>query len=535
MTEGQANGAIGKAIRSYFREFGALKNCGRSFWVVQLVNLLDGVAYFSMLTVSTLYLSETLGYNDQDAANLWAACMFVYTMMNFFAGFVGDSLGIRRTLHLSVVLLVASRLAISFTTEKSVVIPALFVIAVGTAIMTPVLIAATKRYTTPKSQTAGFNMLYFFMNVGAFLGNILLDPLRALPWSNRSIFMAGSVMSIACWVAILFFWRRPLASVDAQTSASGAAGDSGSKEEKWEAPWTIAWSVMWQSAFWRFMLFLVLLIGVRLAFEHQYQIYPKYYIRTMSELAFSADASLERELDSEEVSAPVRAAFEDNAILLTSRATVAVELAGTRWRINDGARTYTIFARDEGLTIYAADVPIGALNSINPLIICFGVILSTPIVARFKLFNVMFVGIVISAISMLVLAIHPVWFIDWFGISLAQGYAVIVISQIVLFSFGEMIWSPRLYEYTAAIAPKGREASYMGLSYLPMSMARFSEGPLAGEMLTRYCPPDVTERLATVSYWQSPQFMCLLLAVLAISSPVLIVLFRRVIQKESRL
>jgi len=496
MTEATSPGGIGRIIRGYFKEFEVLRDCPRDFWVVQLVNLLDAVAYFAMLTVATLYLSETLGYSDARAAYIWTACMLVYTGVGFAAGFVGDSLGVKTTLHLSVVLLVFSRLAIGLTTVKAVVIPALIVISVGSAIMTPILISATKRYTTAKSQTAGFNVLYFLMNVGAIGGNAMLDPLRHFSWGNRSTFLLGSGCSILCWAAILLFMRKRIAAADrsspqagspppaakplaAEAAVTGVGGAAEAavldyaravaeppppKPEKWEAPWTIAFSVFGETAFWRFMLFLVILTGVRLVFEHQSQIYPKYYLRTM------------------------------------------------------GAAT-----------------PVGLLNAINPFIICFGVIISTPIVAKYKLFNVMYVGIVCSALSMLFLAIDPRWFAGPLGLSLSQGYYVIILLQIGLFSVGEVIWSPRLYEYTAAIAPPGREASYMGLSSLPMFLARLAEGPLAAFVLTRYCPPDIPERLATVPYSRSPQFMSLILAALALTTPILIVLLRPVLHKEGSL
>jgi len=530
MTEATSQSSVGRAIRSYFTEFGRLRECPRQFWVVQWVNLLDGIAYFSMLTVSTLYLSETLGYSDARAAWIWAAAMGVYTGMNFIAGFIGDSLGIRRTLYISVVLLVVARLVISATTVHAIVIPALFVIAIGTAIMTPILIAATKRYTTEKSQTAGFNMLYFLMNVGAFLGNMAIDPLRKLEWGNRSVFMLGSAVSILCWISILIFWHKGLTRVD--RSLKGDPSDA--QEQKWEAPWTIAASVMRESAFWRFMLLLLLLVGVRLVFEHQSQIYPKYYLRTMSELLFTASPSHASELDQAVIPPEVRAELDRADMALDDSALVFVEQPGERWRIQSGDNT--IIARLDGneLKVYGANVPIGKLNSINPLIIVFGVILSTPIVARFKLFHVMFVGICISAVSMFVLAIYPGWFIRSFGLTLSQGYLAIALGQIVIFSIGEVIWSPRLYEYTAAVAPKGREASYMGLSYLPMTFARFAEGPLAATMLTEYCPPDVTDRLTSVPYSRSPQMMHLILAGIAISTPVLIIVFRKVIRKEAK-
>ncbi len=624
MTESTADGAVGKAIKSYFREFGALKSCGREFWVVQLVNLLDGVAYFAMLTLSTLYLSETLGYNDADAANLWAACMAAYTLTGCAAGFLGDSIGIKRTLYLSVGLLIASRLVISFSEARSVVIPALFTIAVGTAIMTPILISATKRYTNPKTQTAGFNLLYLLMNIGAFIGNVTFDPLRELPWGNRSIFMVGSAMSILCWLSIMFFWRRGIDKVDARATSAKQDDDAADfnapeeseqseKGEKWEPPWVIAAEVFRESAFWRFMLFLVVLIGVRLVFEHQYQIYPKYYLRTMGDFMFRTEAGAQGELESGSIPKEIREQLESQGISLPNDFAVSPTVKGKEWRVGkkkkgflvradtqrlevsrlespdtllfslDGGtasqlnearvpdKLFAVFSEndvaipravkvkvqepgrkwkltfdddgkdkayylrnDEGaLSVYAQQPPIGYLNSINPFIICIGVIISTPIVARFKLFNVLLFGITVSASSMLLLVIYPGWFIHWFGLTLSQGYATIAITQIVIFSIGEAIWSPRLYEYTAAIAPAGREASYMGLSYLPMFAARFAEGPIAGYLLENYAPPDIGSRLETVGYMQSPQFMCLLLAGLAIASPILVVVLRGVIQKEA--
>ncbi len=569
MTEANQSSSSGSAFRDYFSGFTTLKSCGREFWTVQLINLLDGAAYFAMLTVSTLYLSETLGYSDAKAAIIWALCTGVYAGVGCIAGFVGDSLGIKRTLYLSVVLLVAARLAISATTVKAIVIPALFLVAVGTAIMTPILISATKRYTNPKTQTAGFNLLYFLMNVGAFLGNMAVDPLRELEWGYRSIFMMGSAISILCWVSILLFWRKGIDKVDKTQPSNSAKSDQenegassqnqeAEQPEKWEAPWTIAFSVMRESAFWRFMLFLVILLGVRLVFEHQSQVYPKYYQRTMAEPLFDLPKELgvvmdeagladEKEADFEEPEAPavrerripsdVVAAFAAHDINLTPKATIETKVTGGPWRIVDSRikRSFKVIRNQNNMTVYDSDVPIGKLNSINPFIICFGVILSTPIVARFKLFNVMFVGITISASSMLVLVVYPGWFCHAFGMTLGEGYTVIAILQIVVFSVGEAIWSPRLYEYTAAIAPEGREASYMGLSYLPVFFARFAEGPIAGHLLTEYCPPDVTGRLSTVSYWQSPQFMSVILAVMAVATPILILVFRGVIQKESKL
>jgi MFS family permease len=59
---------------------------------------------------------------------------------------------------------------------------------------------------------------------------------------------------------------------------------------------------------------------------------------------------------------------------------------------------------------------------------------------------------------------------------------------IIVFTIGEAIWSPRLMQFTAEIAPPGREGSYVALSYLPYFGAKFIAGPMSGWLLSTYIP-----------------------------------------------
>ena len=65
---------------------------------------------------------------------------------------------------------------------------------------------------------------------------------------------------------------------------------------------------------------------------------------------------------------------------------------------------------------------------------------------------------------------------------------VMIFLFVVLLSVGEAFYSPRLYEYTAAIAPKGQEASYMAMSYLPFFLAKLMVAPFSGVLLAHFCP-----------------------------------------------
>ncbi|HPD32020.1 MAG TPA: MFS transporter [Phycisphaerae bacterium] len=95
---------------------------------------------------------------------------------------------------------------------------------------------------------------------------------------------------------------------------------------------------------------------------------------------------------------------------------------------------------------------------------------------------------------------------------------VMIFLFIVLLSLGESIYSPRLYEYAACIAPKGQEASYMALSYLPFFLAKLFVATFSGVLLARYCPEAGDRHSGTL--W-------LIIALITTIAPVGLVTLRR--------
>lgn len=100
-------------------------------------------------------------------------------------------------------------------------------------------------------------------------------------------------------------------------------------------------------------------------------------------------------------------------------------------------------------------------------------------------------------------------------------YYVMIFFFIVVLSFGESFYSPRLYEYAAVIAPKGQEASYMSLSYLPFFMAKLLVATFSGVLLAGFCP-EIGPRHSS-SLW-------LIIALTTLIAPVGLIAFRRFIQ-----
>ena len=158
---------------------------------------------------------------------------------------------------------------------------------------------------------------------------------------------------------------------------------------------------------------------------------------------------------------------------------------------------------------FGADVPQAALWSLNPLLIIFLTPVIGSLTSKFSSWNVIITGSFITAASVLFMVVPGPLEVVARGVlePIAGGILDYRLAGPVLFIFvlsiGEALWSPRLYEYVAMMAPPGREASYMGLTQLPMFAAKPVVGLMSGWLLADFCPEvgaRMTEILWTIVF-----------------------------------
>jgi MFS family permease len=159
---------------------------------------------------------------------------------------------------------------------------------------------------------------------------------------------------------------------------------------------------------------------------------------------------------------------------------------------------YPIF----GVRELGPGAPIGILWGMNSLFIIVLVPVIGALTQKYSAYSMVVLGCAISAGSIFIMAMPPTWFQTladgvpgnvighWF-LGLKGGvhpYYVMIALFVLMLSVGEAFYSPRVYEYTAAIAPKGQEASYGALSYVPFLLPKLLIGLFSGKSLMRYCP-----------------------------------------------
>ena len=113
--------------------------------------------------------------------------------------------------------------------------------------------------------------------------------------------------------------------------------------------------------------------------------------------------------------------------------------------------------------------------------------------------------------------------IDILGLTLPFS-GIFLIASIAAMAFGEMMASPRIYEFVGAIAPKGEEGLFLGYVNLPVALGSLIGGPPRRISLRKVRPHSGGRRPAT-----QPAVMWLVVAAFGVLSMAGLVVYDRVL------
>jgi proton-dependent oligopeptide transporter, POT family len=105
----------------------------------------------------------------------------------------------------------------------------------------------------------------------------------------------------------------------------------------------------------------------------------------------------------------------------------------------------------------------------GPLTVIALQLLMSFLMKKVAAFRAITLGTLVSALAWLILIVHP-----------TPAMAVVTLFAVAL---GEIIQSPRYYEYISRLAPAGQQGTYMGFAFLPIGIGSLIAGPLGGFLL----------------------------------------------------
>ncbi len=431
----------------------------RELYMLYIAKLLEYGAYGAINYTFILYLREDCGLSDVIAGSYIGVWSMFLTICSMLIGAVCDAIGIKKTLLLGTAFLLVSRASLPFIDNIYIATFTSFLpMAVGMGILLPVLSVGIKYYTTTEGSALGFALFYTLMNVGWALGAWIFDKARGhfgehemveVPGTGlvmstyQIIFFIGFLLTIPQVFIFLAFRRGVRMSDDKgvvfkeRVSAKGEGGAplgiAGIISKAASDTFGIFRTVIGKKAFWIFIFMMAMLVPVKLVFYHFHYTWPTY-----------------------------------------------------------------------GIRIFGEGAPVGNVYGVlNPMMIVYLTPLMAVLTKSVRSYTMLVVGTVISVGAVAIAIMPPEWFQPlintwvgeliydrWLGIPAGEWVPLYLplIAFIIVFTFGEAIWSPRLMQFTAEIAPGGKEGTYIALSYLPYFGAKLIAGPMSGWLVATYTP-----------------------------------------------
>lgn len=469
---------------------------------------------------------------------VWTLSSTVITIM---VGAVCDTIGVKKCLLIGAITLGISRFFMPLTQDVFVSTLLGFIpLAIGFAITGPVLKVGIKKFTTMKQSTLGFGLFYTLMNVGFAIGAEIADYFRDAYGDSGStsivgiefttyqlIIMVGFVLNIPDFIAIIFMRDGAEMSENGLILKKKEASNASAIKEGLLSSKLARLGQMKKELLYSGVATLgaaVLCYGMVALEVHNWKIdvipvgkYIWAFVATISFFSvggifyalFSMAGTTSPALDI--VMKSVRDATEETVRQLKEN------FQERPFWIYMGMLAILIFVRltfyifhlmfpTYAIRVFGADFPVASIfGTLNPVMIIFLVPLISALTVNVRSYTMLLWGTGLSAASVFICFMPEslassladswfgVWVFDyWLEAPLGNQdpFMMSLVVFIMVFTVGEAIWSPRLMQFSAEIAPRGKEGAYIALAMLPYFLGKAGAGVLSEQMTTRYFNAD---------------------------------------------
>ena len=283
----------------------------RSFWVANITEIFERLAYYGAFASLALYLQEQLNFSTEQTGTLTGIFGGMVWFLAIFGGAAADRLGFRRALSVAYLILGASYFLIgsigaSWLAPVRNAVPLgllvgfiLILPALGVSLVKPCVVGTTARASKENVRSIGYSIYYTMVNIGGAAGPFLLPGPIAI-WALRMFTAWSPSASSRCFLSSCFSSAnrarpamrlrlpsrrsREISALCWEITGSSCrccwphcccASLSGSKPE-WSVPWWIwiGFLAVMLAGISRFMWFLVIFTGYWIVFWQQYTSLP---------------------------------------------------------------------------------------------------------------------------------------------------------------------------------------------------------------------------------------------------------------------
>jgi len=501
-----------------------LAHTSQALFGLNLSYLFEGLTYFGVLGLLGIFFNNFIKLDDVVAGNMLGVLTAGITISMLFLGATVDWIGLRKSLLLALVLMLAGRILIAISpnlgipglwnSSHIIAVLGLFGIILGYGIYQPACYAGVKQLTDEKTSAMGYAMLYALMNLGGFLPAIISPPLRK-SFEIPGVFWAYVVFTVL-GIGVVYF----IITKKAMTKAIEAINNKkvfkevDKEEEKGLKLFLNAFKIqVSQKKKTAIMLSIIFSVILLIALSKEF-FFMYYNINVSNEnsllvavlninwiigalligLSFAifiiTDARFAYFVF---ILIFVQTLFAHNWLTLpqyTSRAFVGQTYFGIENFVNDNFEFFV---------------------NLNPMFIFILTPMVTALTSKKNTYTMMIIGTLVMASPTFLLAL---------GTNLYT-----LLAYLIIMSIGEAMWQPRFLQWVAEIAPNGMTGIYMGIGQFPWFLTKVITSLYSGSFLMKYCPID------TPVSFMNTEMMWLIYGFIAMITPLGLFLARGWMQK----
>ena len=208
------------------------KGFERSFWVANVSEIFERLAYYGSFASLANYLRETLNFPTQQTGTLTGIFGGMVWFLAIFGGAVADKLGFRRALSLAYLLLTVAYFLLGsigapwLAPVRNAVPLGLFVgcililPALGISLVKPSVVGTTARASKEKVRSLGYSIYYTMVNIGGAAGPLAASLARRHLGAGKIFYIAAAVVLVMFFLVVTFF-REPKRSDDVPKPSVG--------------------------------------------------------------------------------------------------------------------------------------------------------------------------------------------------------------------------------------------------------------------------------------------------------------------------
>jgi len=192
----------------------------RSFWVANVSEIFERLAYYGSFASMANYLHETLNFPTQQTGTLTGIFGGMVWFLAIFGGAVADKLGFRRALSLAYLILTASYFLLGsigapwLAPVRKAAPLELFVAfllilpALGISLVKPSVVGTTARASKENVRTLGYSIYYTMVNIGGAAGPLAASLARRHLGAGKIFYIAAAVVFVMFFLVVTLF-REP--------------------------------------------------------------------------------------------------------------------------------------------------------------------------------------------------------------------------------------------------------------------------------------------------------------------------------------